>query len=112
MSGGHYGYAYSNINSLANDIEPKTVLRQLFKNHLLLVAEAARAIEWNDSGDGSPDETKLIRQALGPEVDTRLLGQTLDSIRSQLTQLESVIDSLNSKHQRRDRTPAKSRRSR
>jgi hypothetical protein len=67
MSGGAYNYAYYKIEELAGDISrnAKTPERKAFVRLLVKVAKAAKAIEWNDSGDGDPHETDLIREALG-----------------------------------------------
>ncbi len=72
MSGGSYNYAYLGIDQLATAIRTSGPdypgvdyeLRAAFKRHLLNVAAACRAIEWNDSGDGDSNEADLIRQAL------------------------------------------------
>ncbi len=67
MSGGRYNYAYSRFEDYAYDLAPnaKTPERKAFLRLLNIVAAAARAIEWNDSGDGDNRETELIREALG-----------------------------------------------
>ena len=67
MSGGAYNHAYSRIEELADEISrnAKTPERKAFVSLLVKVAKAAGAIEWNDSGDGDPRETDLIRDALG-----------------------------------------------
>jgi hypothetical protein len=69
MSGGAYNYAYYKIEELAGDISrnAKTPERKAFVSLLVKVAKAAKAIEWNDSGDGDPCETDLIRSALGED---------------------------------------------
>lgn len=72
MSGGTYDYAYQRIEKLADAIRTESdgsgafapSLRQAFKDHLRLVAKAARAVEWNDSGDGDPDEQNLLTSVL------------------------------------------------
>lgn len=69
MSGGRYDYAYAHIEELARELElcpdkftpegnvienpPTDAHRVRFKRILELVAEAARAVEWVDSGDSS-----------------------------------------------------------
>ena len=66
MSGGSYDYAYSKIEDLSMCIrENDNPHRVAFKKLLRLCAEAARAIEWVDSGDYAPgDEDKPIDAAL------------------------------------------------
>lgn len=67
MSGGHYDNAYGHIERLADDILAEVrdfperhssgciILRIAFAMHLLMVARAARSIEWVDSDDDSED---------------------------------------------------------
>lgn len=63
MSGGAYNYAFLRIEELANEIEDNNIHRAKFKKILLLVAEAARAVEWNDSGDwGIEKEEKALKE--------------------------------------------------
>ena len=74
MSGGHYDYMYLKVAQLADDIELGTgehseappELRARFKTHLHKVARALKAIEYNDSGDGDPEEVDLLTEILGP----------------------------------------------
>lgn len=68
MSGGSYDYAYFHIDELARAIRTEGPampgvdyeLRSQFKRVLSRAAEAARAIEWNDSGDGDRNEAEKI----------------------------------------------------
>lgn len=75
MSGGTYDYGFRRLEELADNIRPNgdchacsRPLREAFRAKLLSMAAAARAIEWNDSGDGASDEEALVRKALGPEA--------------------------------------------
>lgn len=69
MSGGAYDYVYFKIEEFANTIDVidttcpdvNIELRLKFKELLYKVAKAARAIEWNDSGDGDDRESNLIK---------------------------------------------------
>lgn len=67
MSGGEYNYAYRRVEEFANDmLRRHSEIRHLrigFYRHLQLVAEAMRAVEWTDSGDGG-DEEGAIRACL------------------------------------------------
>lgn len=87
MSGGAYNYAYAKVQEFAEalragqdydgvlkpdqenlpDEKADAVrLREKFSAHLLLVAEAMKAIEWTDSGDsGLEDEREAIEKCLG-----------------------------------------------
>lgn len=74
MSGGHYDYAYHKIAEFAENLElshdrldsdgmnkpnpPPCPRRLKFKKLLTLVAEAAKAVEWADSGDSGEDEAE------------------------------------------------------
>jgi len=62
MSGGSMDYLYLRV--LDAQFEMNTLLRIQFRNHLNLVADALRAIEWNDSGDGADNEAEGIRAVL------------------------------------------------
>jgi hypothetical protein len=71
MSGGEYDYAYRKVEYFLEafpDEGPNPSLRAEFRKHLRVVAEAMRAIEFNDSGDGAPEEVRTIRQALKRDV--------------------------------------------
>ena len=73
MSGGAYHYAHRVVLEFAESLDagcdadgedrPTTPERLRFAAHLRLVAEAMRAIEWVDSGDGA-DEKNAIEKAL------------------------------------------------
>ena len=78
MSGGSYNYAFHHIDELARSIRDEggcgdyaasPVLRRAFKAHLVKVAAACQAIEWNDSGDGNRQETELIQACLAPSAE-------------------------------------------
>jgi len=71
MSGGYYDRAWEKIVILTHEIKlsgdchcASRELRQQFCDHLFLVAKAAKAIEWNDSGDGCPQEEEVIKRCL------------------------------------------------
>lgn len=65
MSGGAYNYAYCRVVEFAESMPLNTPARVRFKAHLLLVAEAMRAVEWVDSGDyGDGDDEDDIAKAL------------------------------------------------
>jgi hypothetical protein len=103
MSGGHYAYAYGHIERLADDILSEIrdfperhsrgciTLRIAFAMHLLVVARAARSIEWVDSGDDSEDEDLAhISNALASTSNAHLkLLETMSA--SRWPELESII---------------------
>ena len=72
MSGGAYSYAYGKVLDFVDEMRPEgdcnaasSELREEFREHLRLVAEAMRSIEWNDSGDGAFFEVENILKCLG-----------------------------------------------
>lgn len=67
MSGGAYGYLYERVQDMAERLRhtDTNMRRAAFRVLLLRVAEAMRAIEWNDSGDGDDREERLIAECLG-----------------------------------------------
>ena len=76
MSGGSYNYAYRHLEQFGDSLQTEAsgcgyadrTLRELFKLHCYKVAEAMRAIEWNDSGDGAAKEQELIKACIAPEA--------------------------------------------
>ena len=64
MSGGSMNYLYERVRDAHFDHE-NTVLRRAFRAHLEKVADALKAIEWEDSCDGA-DEDSAIRACLAP----------------------------------------------
>lgn len=82
MSGGEYRYAYKKVLDFIDDlkdVEPVDPeysdqrLRALFVAHLHKVAEAMKAIEWNDSHDGDRTEKQKILACLNPGLDRAFL---------------------------------------
>ena len=75
MSGGSYDYAYRHLEDFAEALRLRTpgqcyaaspALRMAFAEHCEMVAIAMKAVEWNDSGDGDSDETRLIEAVVAP----------------------------------------------
>lgn len=71
MSGGTYSYAYYRLEEFADEMASEgncsaasPQLREAFRTHLRMVAEAMRAIEWNDSHDGDDREAGLLEACL------------------------------------------------
>jgi hypothetical protein len=50
-------------------------LRRRFREHILLVAPAMKAIEWNNEGDGDEHENDLIREIIEAKSST-MIGRT------------------------------------
>jgi hypothetical protein len=93
MSGGSMNYLYRRVEEDATFIE-KTPERKAFRKHLVKVAAALRAIEWNDSGDGARDEEELIRACLYPtatlEAATEAAWEALTALRDEVTRVEGT----------------------
>ena len=98
MSGGSYDYAYSKIESLADDVErwardPQTKgrnLRLAFARHLRKVAKAAYELEWADSGDtGWPDPVEHIRAVISPADE---IQAATDNAKAALVALQEAIE--------------------
>jgi hypothetical protein len=89
MSGGSYDYASYKIDDWAMQVacsgEP---LRVAFAKHLLAVSKAMHAIEWNDSGDGAPNEDELIRACLAKDAELRAAEEML---REAMAKAEDVL---------------------
>ena len=62
-------------------------LRAALGRQILKIAEAMHAIEWNDSGDGHPNEEGTIRTALGKDADVLKMGEIRESIAALIAQL-------------------------
>ena len=84
MSGGSLDYAYSKVEDAASNIPGDTIERIAFKAHLLRVAKALKAVEWNLSGDGDDEEITLIRECLAPK----------DVLRTTIVEADRLLDTL------------------
>lgn len=98
MSGGSYNYAFNGLEYFAStmslsgqcDAAPQA-LRVAFRAHCYKVAEAMRAIEWNDSCDGDANEAAKILACIQP-------GDIDEAAREQLLiAAQGVIDALKRK---------------
>jgi hypothetical protein len=68
MSGGSMDYAFLRVYEACERIKPTTERRRAVIEHLRLVAEALRAIEWVDSGDSGPEyEEDAITGCIGED---------------------------------------------
>jgi len=71
-----------------------TVLRRALRKHLLKVAAALHAIEWNDSGDGAPDEDELIRACLQPTDELRQAREDAIKAKEDLERAIAMADDM------------------
>ena len=89
MSGGSMNYLYRRIE----DVEFKltTPQRITFKQHLNLVAEACKAVEWVDSGDNSEgSENEFITKCINNLDNVVITKDTLTPLlRRQICNLEA-----------------------
>lgn len=93
MSGGSYGYAYQQIEELADSIVASTPLRRAFRTHLHKVARACHDIEWVDSGDSGPgDEDRAIQTVLGKESAVLVLAEVLADAKRATIELAEAIE--------------------
>jgi hypothetical protein len=66
MSGGSMNYLYILVRDA--EFHTHSPERKAFREHLMLVANALRAIEWNDSGDGDDQEVHNIMACISLSV--------------------------------------------
>ena len=95
MSGGSLDYAYSKVEDAASSIPGDTIERIAFRAHLLRVAKALKAVEWNLSGDGDDQETELIRVCLAPKEVLRMTiveaDRLLDTLRKEISRAREGV---------------------
>lgn len=95
MSGGCYYYAHEKISRLAERIEQGAngdPRRLAFAKHLVLVARAAKAIEWEDSGDGDSEYGEALDAVLNPQCvmseaivrATKVFFEVLNDVRKKI----------------------------
>lgn len=97
MSGGSYDYAYARVNDFADELarRAKTPECRAFHLHLRLVADAMKAVEWEDSGDTGPEETAaaLAKVLTVPQViasEAMHLRAAIDDAQAALLRLEGA----------------------
>lgn len=89
MSGGSMGYFYSRLEEAAGMFRLNTMERIALQSHMLKLAKALQAVEWNDSGDGDDDETRLIIECLAPR---EVLATTIIEAKKMIKHLEEQIN--------------------
>lgn len=89
MSGGSMNYLYRRIEDV--EFELTTPQRITFKQHLNLVAEACKAVEWVDSGDNSEgSENEFITKCINNLDNVVITKDTLTPLlRRQICNLEA-----------------------
>lgn len=93
MSGGSWGYAYRQVESIAERLLGSTsIRRRALGQHLTLVAYALKSIEWVDSSDWEPeDERAAIMQVLTPAQVASAVAASLHDLRAELAEIEHDI---------------------
>ena len=98
MSGGSYDYAYCKLEMLAGSIREeggcgaeysRPALRRALKAHIYKLANAMRAVEWNDSCDGDDTEIAKLEELLGPGAE---LVEALAQAKRDRDELNAAID--------------------
>jgi hypothetical protein len=77
MSGGSMSYFSFRLEEVANQFQLHSFRRRALRKLILKLAKALKAVEWNDSGDGDPQEDQLIDEVLGgpvAEIEEALLS--------------------------------------
>ena len=92
MSGGSMDYLHEQVG--VAQFSENTTLRRAMRKHLGKVAAALHAIEWNDSGDGAPDEDELIRACLLPTDELAQAKEDAEKARADLEKAIATADSL------------------
>lgn len=89
MSGGSYNYAFAKIECFVEEFRRilTTPERKAFATHLVKVAAAMRAVEWNDSGDGADEESAIMECITKSDV----LREAINDARKIITNLQSLI---------------------
>lgn len=99
MSGGSYDYAYGKINDFADQIEggkynTLNSLRRAFVAHLRLVADAAHAIEWVDSGDSSSgdENASILLVVKAPQIADAATARLREALKEATDALKLLVD--------------------
>jgi len=87
MSGGSMNYLYVQVQDAS--FSRHTPMRQAFHKHLMLVAQALKAIEWVDSADSaSGSEDKAIMACISP---TAVLEQATENAINAIAELNAAL---------------------
>lgn len=86
MSGGSMDYLYLRVREAEFHINSPE--RAAFRRHLMLVANALRSIEWNDSGDGDDQEVHNIAACIS------LSASENDKLRAENERLRAEVERL------------------
>jgi hypothetical protein len=98
MSGGHFNYAYRDMEDIAMKLcnEPNP-LHKAFGRHLHLVAKALHDVEWVLSGDyGDDQEIKAIEKVLQSDMNKIMLGEMIIQAKELIPALQQAIENAKS----------------
>jgi hypothetical protein len=94
VSGGSLDYVYSNVKEAADRImDDDRPLYRAFGKHLVLVADALHAVEWeysNDCGKGTAEPN--IKKVLGDSEQQRRLEEILADMRKVNADILAALD--------------------
>jgi len=76
------GYLYLKVSDAV--FSEDTLERKAFRKHLEKVSLALRAIEWNDSGDGSEEENELILECISQPLVAEEIKIEIENITKKL----------------------------
>lgn len=88
MSGGSMDYLYERVEEAADKFSLSSPKRKALRTHLLKLAKALRAVEWNDSGDGDDEEEALLDAVLSKAA---ILDAAVASAQEALRDLNAAL---------------------
>ncbi len=94
MSGGHFNYAYRDMEDIAMKLcnEPNPMYKA-FGRHLHLVAKALHDVEWALSGDyGNEQENEAIEKVLKNTVNNIILSEMIIQAKELIPALQQAIE--------------------
>lgn len=94
MSGGSLDYVYSRVQDAADRIKgDDRPMYRAFAKHLILVADALHAVEWEYSSDYAKGEAEAdIKKVLGDSQQQRHLEEILTDMRKVHSAILAALD--------------------
>jgi hypothetical protein len=94
MSGGSLDYVYFKVEEASERIGcSENPLHRAFADHLVIVSEALKAVEWNYSGDTGEEPANLaIRKVLGDSAEAKALDILKQDAQKLIADLEKYIN--------------------
>lgn len=97
MSGGSLDYIYYKIEESGVEIinRAESPIQKVFGKHLILVAQATKALEWYYSGDsGIKEAEESIREVLGKESTIKELEIVREEAKNYISTLKEILERL------------------